>query len=445
MTPETGPSRAEDGATTPEANPSRADLGLRSSTRDPEEMRAALERWLDAPGRRPGAHLQSVEVPERTGISSLTLLFEVSVPGGGPPERLVGRLAPDATAVPVFPSYDLEKQALLLAHLSQHSSVKVPRVHWYEGDTSALGVPFFVMDRVDGEIPPDVMPYPFGSWLSEADRADQRRLQESALEQLARVHEVRLPHELAARLQYDRAGSTALRRHVAEHRAYYEWAASDGVRSPLLEAGYEWLEDHWPADDAGGVGDVAGGGGDDAGGGTGGTGDGAGGSGGGAPGSSAEAGAGQAEDPHGLTLSWGDARIGNMIFDRFDAVALLDWEMTGIAPPGVDLGWMIYLHRWFDDIAETFGIAPMRHFMRVPEAVAAYERAGGAPISGDPEALRFYLFYAALRHGAIMFRVTRRQISFGEAVMPEDPDELVMHRATIAKMMSGEYWEGFEA
>jgi aminoglycoside phosphotransferase (APT) family kinase protein len=360
----------------------------------------------------------------------LTLLFEVSVPGGGAPERLVARLAPDATAVPVFPSYDLEKQALLLRYLAEYSSVKVPRVHWYEGDTSALGVPFFVMDRVDGEIPPDVMPYPFGPWLSEADRADQRQLQESSLEQLARVHEVQLPPELAARLQYDRAGSTALRRHVAEQRAYYEWAASDGVRSPLLEAGFDWLEEHWPAGDAGGRsgGGSSGGGAGDAGGRSGG----------------GSSGGGDA-DPHAATLSWGDARIGNMIFDGFDAVALLDWEMTGIAPPGVDLGWMIYLHRWFDDIAETLGITPMRHFMRVSEAVAAYEAAGGAPISGDPDALRFYLFYAALRHGAIMFRVTRRQIAFGEAVMPEDPDDLVMHRTTIAKMMSGEYWEGFEA
>src|SRR5271165_3975435 len=90
--PEANPDQAGDGGTAPEASASRAELGLRSSTRDPEEMRAALEDWLDAPGRRPGAQVQSVAMPERTGISSLTLLFEVSVPGGGSPERLVARL-----------------------------------------------------------------------------------------------------------------------------------------------------------------------------------------------------------------------------------------------------------------------------------------------------------------------------------------------------------------
>src|SRR5271165_3431411 len=90
--PEASADQAGAGGSAPEANPSRAELGLRSSTRDPEEMRAALEDWLDAPGRRPGAQVQSVAMPERTGISSLTLLFEVSVPGGGSPERLVARL-----------------------------------------------------------------------------------------------------------------------------------------------------------------------------------------------------------------------------------------------------------------------------------------------------------------------------------------------------------------
>lgn len=377
------------------ANPSREELGLRSSTCDPEELRVALEQWLSAPERRPGGMVTSLEMPERTGISSLTLLLDLARPGATGPERLVARVAPDASAVPVFPSYDLEKQAMLLSHLANNTDVRVPKVHWYEGDPAALGVPFFVMDRVDGDIPPDVMPYPFGSWVTEASLEDQRRLQDSALRQLARVHAVELPAALADRLQFDRPGDSALLRHVAEQRAYYEWAAADGVRSPLLEAGFEWLQAQWPRDDSAAV------------------------------------------------LSWGDSRIGNMIFQDFEAAALLDWEMCGIAPPGVDLGWMIYLHRWFDDIAESLGLVPMRHFMQVSDAVAAYEGAGGSPGAGDPESLRFYLFYAALRHGAIMFRVTRRQILFGEAVMPEDPDELVMHRATLAGMMSGEYWETF--
>ena len=49
-----------------------------------------------------------------------------------------------------------------------------------------LGRPFFLMDRVDGIVPPDVMPYTFGdNWLFDAPVDDQRQLQDSTVEVLA--------------------------------------------------------------------------------------------------------------------------------------------------------------------------------------------------------------------------------------------------------------------
>ena len=49
--------------------------------------------------------------------------------------------------------------------------------------------------------------------------------------------------------------------------------------------------------------------------------------------------------------------------------------------------------------------------------------------------------YAALRHGVVvMSQVQRRAIKFGEAEMPEDIDDLIMHRATLEQMLEGEYW-----
>ncbi|MFZ0173860.1 MAG: phosphotransferase family protein [Acidimicrobiales bacterium] len=365
-------------------------LGLQSSTRDRDELRDALESWLSASGL--GTRVLSLEVPEHTGVSSLSVLLEVEGTGAAP-ARLVARLAPDDQAVPVFPNYDLEKQFLVLEHLGRQGGVPVPRVHRLELDVRPLGVPFFLMDRIDGAIPPDILPYPFGSWLTEADRVDQRRLQEGALAALAAVHRVELPPELEARLAFDKEGPTALHRHVAQVRSYYEWCSSDGVRSSVIEEGFSWLEDHWPE----GVDD--------------------------------------------FVLSWGDSRIGNMVFRDFTPVALLDWEMVGLAPREVDLGWMIYLHRWFDDITAMMEIEPMRHFMRVPDAVATYEAESGTTVRD----MRFFLFYAALHHGIIMFRVTRRQIAFGQAVMPDDPNDLILHRTTLEQMMEGTYWEGFEA
>ena len=58
-------------------------------------------------------------------------------------------------------------------------------------------------------------------------------------------------------------------------------------------------------------------------------------------------------------VSWGDARIGNIIYRDFEPVAVLDWEMAGLGPPALDLGWMIYLHRFFQDLAEQMGMKGM--------------------------------------------------------------------------------------
>ncbi len=384
MTDGSDPARSDEQA-------ERAVRGLQSSTRDPDELRSSIEAWL----RRddPDACVTSLEMPEKTGISSLTVMLDVAH-GTGSTERLVARVVPDSSAVPVFPNYDLEKQYLVLEHLGRNSPVPVPRVHSLVTDLSVLGVPFFTMDRVEGEIPPDVMPYPFGSFVTEASRSEQRRMQESAIAVLAEVHRVQVPESLRARLEFNNGGKTALRRHFAEQRAYYEWCTADGVRSSVLEACLDWLEDNWPAE--------------------------------------------QAEDD---LLSWGDARIGNMIFKDFSPVAILDFEMVGLAPREVDLGWMVYLHRWFDDIASSLGVAPMSHFMRVPDSVATYESSSGHQVRD----FRWYLLYAALRHGIIMFRVSRRPIAFGQAEMPADPNDLIMHKVTLEKMISGEYWAGFDA
>jgi aminoglycoside phosphotransferase (APT) family kinase protein len=68
--------------------------------------------------------------------------------------------------------------------------------------------------------------------------------------------------------------------------------------------------------------------------------------------------------------------------------------------------------------------------------VATYEQASGVQVR-DPH---FYMLYAALRHGIIMSRITQRQVAAGQGTMPDDPDDMIMHRATLEQMMDGTYW-----
>ena len=137
-------------------------------------------------------------------------------------------------------------------------------------------------------------------------------------------------------------------------------------------------------------------------------------------------------------LSWGDGRIGNMMFRDFEVVAVLDWEMASVAPPEVDLGWLCYLHLFFHDLATDLGAPGLPDLLRPVDVAAAYARASGyAPVD-----LTWFVAFAAIRHGAIMRRVTERAVFFGEAAMPDDVDDLIIHRASLRAMLDGSYWDG---
>jgi aminoglycoside phosphotransferase (APT) family kinase protein len=237
-------------------------------------------------------------------------------------------------------------------------------------------------------VPPDIMPYTLGSWLLDASEGERRRLQSRTVEVIARIHAIPDPEETFSFLRPDSSEPTALRRHVADQRSYYEWVASDGLRSPLIEAGFSWLEEHWPEEEGKAV------------------------------------------------LSWGDSRVGNIIYREFEPVAVLDWEMASLAPREVDLGWLCFLHRFFEDIASAAGAPGMPDFLRPGDVARQYESATGYA----PRDLDFYMTYAAIRHGIVMSRVQRRAIHFGEAVMPADVDDLILHRATLESMLDGTYW-----
>ncbi len=356
-------------------------------------MHRRLVTWLG--GKVVDPDVPELQVPESNGMSSETLLFDASWVDDDGTRRVhpcAARLSPDPSNLPVFPVYDLQRQFDVMRLVAARSKVPVPNTLWYEPDSKALGTPFFVMEKVDGLVPPDIMPYPFGSWLSDAPPADQKRLQDSSVRVLANLHNAAVDAPDINFLEFDHAGDSALRRHIAEQMAYYEWVVSDGARSPLIERTFAWLNSHWPENEGPGV------------------------------------------------ISWGDSRIGNMMFRDFEPVAVLDWEMVGIGPCEIDIAWMVYLHRFLDDIAVDAGLPGMPHFMRMTDVAATYEEASGY----RPRDLGFFTMYAALRHAIVMSRVARRQVLFGEIAEPADPDDMIMHRAALEQMLEGTYWARFE-
>ena len=359
----------------------------RTSTRDLATTRKALAAWLSEQVDDT-VTVSELDIPPTNGMSSETLLFDAAWRGAT--HRLVARVAPDPANLPVFPAYDIGAQFRVIRELAELGTVPLPTARWCEEDTSVLGAPFFVMDRVDGVVPPDILPYNFGDcWLFHASPDEQDRVQRGSVEVLAAIHAI---DDAPRRFAYLDAGGdapTPLRRHFTKERAYYDWVAGD-ERSPLLDDCFAWLDEHLPAD----------------------------------------------EGP--ARLSWGDARIGNVLYRDFRPVAVLDWEMATVGPRELDLGWMIFLHRFFEDIAHDYGLPGMPHFLRRDDVAATYEELTGH----TPRDLDFYTMYAATRHGVIMSRIARRAIHFGEAEPPAHADDLIPHRTALRRMLDGSYWTG---
>jgi aminoglycoside phosphotransferase (APT) family kinase protein len=366
------------------------------STRDADDLRDRLSAWFAArPDVGPHAGVESFERPDTNGMSSETLLFDGSwdapgSDGGRESARYVARLCPEDSAFPVFPSYDMGKQARVMRLVGERSDAPVPTVRWDEPDESHLGGEFFVMDRVDGQVPPDVMPYTFdGSWVTEATPEQRRRMQAASVRTLAAIHGVEATPDELAFLQYDTAGETPLRRQFAVERAYYEWTR-EGRNFPVIERGFEWLEQNWPT-------------------------------------------AADASEPR---IVWGDSRIGNILYQDFEPAAVLDWEMATVGPRELDIGWMVFLHRFFEDITAELGMAGLPDFLDRHDVAARY-----AELSGyEPQDLDWFITYAAVRHGSIMVRVLSRSIHFGEQEAPADPQDLVMPRKTIDALVEGRCW-----
>jgi aminoglycoside phosphotransferase (APT) family kinase protein len=357
----------------------------RTTTRDPEELARRLTDWLGT--RLPGAKAVGVSVPASNGMSSETLLFDIEHPE--PPLRACAlRLAADPAAYTVFPDYDMVRQYRTMRLVADRSDLPVPKALWLEEDPGPLGAPFFVMERVEGRVPPDVMPYTYeGSWLHAATDTEREHLEAASVALLARLHD-QVPAGEAAFLAPPGDGDP-LHNHVASQRAYYEWVVGGLSRSPLIEAAFDRLAELWP------------------------------------------------HEPGAPVLNWGDARIGNVVYDGFDPVAVLDWEMAALAPREVDLGWTVYLHRFFHDLTVASGQCGLPGFLRRERVEERYARLTGH----TPRDMDFYTLYAALRHAIVMLRVAYRQAYFGEVAVPADPDTLILHHGSLRAMVQGSYWD----
>ena len=120
-------------------------------------------------------------------------------------------------------------------------------------------------------------------------------------------------------------------------------------------------------------------------------------------------------EEHGpVVLSWGDSRIGNIIWDDdYKAAAVIDWEMAALGQPELDLGWWLYFDRQFSeglDVPRPIG------FPSHEETIARYEQLIGRKV-GD---LFWYQIFAGWRFAVIMCRLS--DLLMGSDLLPADSD-----------------------
>ncbi|MCW2765841.1 MAG: aminoglycoside phosphotransferase [Nocardioides sp.] len=371
--------------------PPPADMKLQRSSRDATTLPTRLADWLATllpAGANPTVVMHTGI--DANGMSSETLILDATWTENGAQQvgRYVARVAPAVEDVPVFPEYALQEQFDAIRLVGELTDVPVPQVRWMEPTGAVLGTPFFLMDRVEGVVPRDVLPYNFGdNWLHDAAQEDQRRLQDGTVAAIARLHAIPDAPSTFAFLDPHQPGDTPLARNLARTRAWYDFAVADIGRSPMVERALAWLEAHLP-----------------------------------------ESGSDAGE----TVLCWGDSRIGNVLFQDFEPVAVLDWEMAAIGPRELDVSWIVFAHQVFESITGLLEMPGMPHFMREEDVKATYERVSGVAL-GD---LHWFHLYNAVQWSVVFMRTGSRSIHFGEIERPDDIESLMHHKPLFEKLLA---------
>jgi aminoglycoside phosphotransferase (APT) family kinase protein len=342
--------------------------------RDDDTIREVMREWLtEHIADSSGLTVAELDRPQGAGGSNETLLVRANWTQDGRARtvELVVRIAP--TTLQVFLDPQFEQQYRTIEALGRHSGVPLPSVLGFESDPALLGAPFWVMDRIHGEAPSDFPPYNQAGFLVEATAVQRERLWHNSVETLGAIH--RVPVEPFAFLNDSTSTETPLERLVSYWKASLDWA-SEGQPAETLEALHDWLQARRPVDAT-------------------------------------------------VGLSWGDARMGNMLFRDWKCVAVLDWEMVSLAGPHVDLAWWLLLD---EALSSDIGLDRLPGLGSRADTIALWEESSGLR-AGD---LEWYEAFAGFRLGVILLRGANIRRAFNVPV--PKPGEFGSYEGLMKKL-----------
>jgi len=236
--------------------------------------------------------------------------------------------------------YNMEKEFRVLKALMS-TDMKSPKVFWFEPDPAVMGRPFYVMERVLGEVP--VPPMKDEKQVLFADEKIRRTLAEDFVDILVRLHRV----DWRA-LGLDFLGDPGPGKGSAREQVKY-W--EDNIRHdqlephPVVTQAVLWLKDHLP----------------------------------------------EAEK---TSIIHGDYRTGNYISRDGRIQAILDWEFVHLGDPMEELAYVIDLG-WRSGPPDLL----VSHLMTEAEFLKLYQEKSGLTIKKD--SLEYYRVLNALKAVAL--------------------------------------------
>ena len=261
--------------------------------RDLAPLAKQLAAWMS--GKMPEAsdiRVENLTYPSGAGQSHETILFDASWTEGRRrvEQGCVVRIKPSRHTV--FPDTLFEQQQQVMQLLHAGGRVRVAKIFWSETDPSVLGAPFFVMEKLRGRVAVSVPPYAQSGWVAEATPAQRAKMWENGVRQLAAIQSA--PLDRCGFLAGPAHAPSGLEQEWDKYVRFAAWVSEDRPW-PVLQTALDRLRARWPKN-----------------------------------------------QPAGLV--WGDARLGNMMFDEsFEVLAVMDWEQPSLGGALHDLAWWLTL------------------------------------------------------------------------------------------------------
>ena len=298
-----------------------------------EDVAERMERFV---AQQLGRAIRVVALERSTeGFSQETFAFEID--DSGTRRHYVAKRAPVAG---LLEPYDLEPEFRVLHALSD-DPLPSPPTPWFATDPAILERPFYVMERLPGEVP---IPGAGAEMMGPFTAAERDALGPVVVDTLVALHSIDWQARGLAFL-----GDPGIDAAAHELARWEDRISRSGLPvEPALAEALIWLRANCPPADS-------------------------------------------------ITLVHGDFRIGNFLVERDGQHArltgLLDWEMVHLGDPLEDVGWCV-CQLWRAGTPLASGLMPPEEF-----AARYAERSGRAV---DPDRVRFWEVFSCVKMIAIM-------------------------------------------